>query len=223
VLPNPSLDLKAGQTTLAANDDWDGGADRDQIVAEGRRLNAFDLMDASGDAAMLATLAPGAYTARIFDGSGGQGVALAEFYDRTAADAMDPFTRVINISTRGRVGANDDVLIAGFVVTGAAPKQVLIRGVGPGLAQYGILDHLHDPYIRVVRDGATVAHNDDWAFSNQAGLVEAAFAASQAFALDPASRDAAIVLTLDPGLYTAILSGADGGEGVAIVEVYDLE
>jgi uncharacterized delta-60 repeat protein len=223
VLPNPSIDLKQGQNTIGGNDDWDGGSDRDLILSETRRVGGFGLTAGAGDAALLTTLAPGSYTARIFDPAGGQGVALAEFYDRTPAAAADPYTRALNISTRGRVGAGADVLIAGFVITGSAPKQVLIRGVGPGLARFGITDHLADPFIRVVRQGVTVASNDDWAFSAQRGVVEAAARATSAFRLDPQGRDAALVATLAPGSYTAVLSGADGGEGVAIVEVYDME
>jgi len=223
LLPNPAIDLKQGASTIDENDDWDGGDDRDLILSESRRVSAFSLTDRAGDAALLTTLAPGSYTARVFDPAGGQGVALAEFYDRTPSTAADPYTRALNISTRGRVGVGGDVLIAGFFISGSVPKQVLVRGVGPGLARFGVADHLVDPFIRVVRSGATVASNDDWAFSAQRDVVEAAARATGAFRLDPQDRDAALVATLTPGSYTVILSGAGGGEGVAIVEVYDME
>lgn len=222
-LPDPAIDLKAGQTTIAANDNWDGGSARAEILAEGRRVGAFDLTDGAGDAALLARLMPGSYTAVVFDKTQAQGVVLAEFYDRTVSGAMAPHTRLVNISTRGRVGVGEDVMIAGFVVSGNAPKQVLVRGIGPELARFGVSDCLRDPVIRVVRDGKTVAHNNDWASSGRADLVGAAFRASGAFALDLDGLDSALVVTLDPGTYTVILSGADGSHGVAMVEVYDLE
>jgi uncharacterized delta-60 repeat protein len=223
LLPDPTLGLYRGSKSIGFNDNWDAGADRELVVSEGRRVGTFDLEDGSGDSAMLSSLAAGVYTAIVRDPEGRSGIALAEFYDRTLVHAMNPYNRVMNISTRGLVGSGDEVLIAGFVVTGPAPKQVLIRGVGPGLAHLKVSGYLSDPYIRVVKDGETVAFNDDWAYSDKAGLVEASFEVVGAFGLDPSSKDAAMVLTLPPGLYTVLLSGADGGEGIGLVEVYDLE
>jgi hypothetical protein len=223
VLPHPSISLYSGENSIASNSDWESAPDRDLLVNESRRVFAFDLTPGAHDAAMLATLSPGSYTTQIGDISGGSGVALAEFYDRTPEAQATAQNRVVNISTRGRVGTGDDVLIGGFVVTGRAAKQVLIRGIGSGLDRFGVPNTLKNAYIRVVHNGQTVAQNDDWAYSPQAGLVAAAMTRAQAFAVDPAGRDAALVATLNPGSYTVILSGADGGEGVALVEVYDLE
>lgn len=223
ILPDPVLRLFAGNAEIRGNADWEAAIDRDMIVSESQRVGAFALSSGQRDAALLESIAPGAYTAKLSDSSGGSGVALVEFYDRTFADVAGWRDRVRNISTRGQVGRNDEVLIAGIVVSGSVPKQVLVRGVGPGLSGFGLGDLLVDPYLRVVRAGETVALNDDWGYSEEADLIALASQQAGAFPLDLESRDAALVLTLIPGAYTVVLSGADNGTGVALIEVYDLE
>ncbi|BET67459.1 hypothetical protein ASA1KI_23770 [Opitutales bacterium ASA1] len=223
VLTNPSMALHEGPTRIDGNDDWGDVSDTQLAVEEMGRVGAFDLLPGSPDSLVLSQLAPRAYTAVISGVGGAEGIVLGEVYDRTPAPEFHPYTRLSNLSTRGRVGAGDEVLIGGFVITGTVPKQLLIRGVGPGLIPYGVSGTLEDPFVRVLRDGVTLAQNDDWAFSEQAEYVAAAFARAAAFELDPQGKDAALVVTLPPGSYTVILSGADGGTGVGLVEVYDLE
>jgi hypothetical protein len=223
VLTNPSMALHEGPTRIDGNDDWGDVPDTQWAVEEMGRVGAFDLLPGSPDSLVLTQLAPRAYTAVISGVNGAEGIVLGEVYDRTPAVEFHPYTRLTNLSTRGRVGAGDDVLIGGFVITGSVPKQLLIRGVGPGLISYGVSGTLADPFVRVLRDGVTLAQNDDWAFSDEAEYVMAASARAAAFELDPQSKDAALVVTLAPGSYTVILSGADGGTGVGLVEVYDLE
>jgi hypothetical protein len=123
---------------------------------------------------------------------------------------------LINISTRGRVQTGNDVMIGGFVINGQAPKQVAIVGTGPSLAAFGIANPLADPTLTLVRssDQATIATNDNWqAASNAAALTASGFAPSDAL-------ESAILVTLNPGAYTAILSGVGGGTGVGVIGVY---
>jgi hypothetical protein len=131
---------------------------------------------------------------------------------------------LINIATRGQVETGDGIMTGGFVITGQS-RRVLIRGVGPTLAGFGVFDTLEDPLIRLIPGGATdpIATNDNWGDHAEAAEISTAAAATGAFALESGSADAAMVITLDPGAYTVQLLGADGGTGVALIEVYQLE
>ncbi|BET69483.1 hypothetical protein ASA1KI_44010 [Opitutales bacterium ASA1] len=223
VLPDPVVGLYRGGDRIGENDEWDVGVDRDEIALETARVGGFELEDGLGDAALLVALPAAGYTMQVSDAIGRSGVALAELYDRTDPQGADAAKRLMNISTRGYVGAGDEVLIAGFVIGGPVPKQVLIRGAGPSLAEAGIGNPLRDPHLRLVQDGQTLATNDDWSHSTAAEWIDTAAIVAGAFQFEFDNREAAIVATLAPGAYTVILSGADGGTGVALVEVYDLE
>lgn len=184
----------------------------------------------SRDAAVVTTLNPGVYTVHVWGGDGGSGIALAEIYD---VDSLQPFSsqKMSNISTRGRIGTGDNILIAGFVVNGTTPKKVLIRGVGPSLAfALPAGSTLADPVLQLLRRVpetgafALIRENDNWDIGNDAALVREATAqvgASPAFAAG--SKDAAILLVLPPGIYTAQMSGANGTSGLGLVEVYEVQ
>jgi sugar lactone lactonase YvrE len=135
-------------------------------------------------------------------------------------------SRLINISTRGQVGTGSNVLISGFVVRGAKPKQVLIRAAGPALAAdpFNIAGVLAQPVLTLVNaDQKTVAANTGWANSANADALATVMAQVGAFPFSRSSADSAILVTLDPGTYTAVVSGVNNGTGVAIVEVYDAD
>ena len=132
--------------------------------------------------------------------------------------------RMNNISSRAQTGTGVATHIVGFAVNGPRPKQMLIRGVGPSLANYGVTGALADPALTIFNAaGQTVFTNDNWsdATNNPADL-RAAAQASGAFALAEGSRDAALLLQLDPGTYTAQVSGAGGATGISLLEVYEL-
>lgn len=130
-------------------------------------------------------------------------------------------SRLANLSTRAFVGAGGDLLIPGIVVGGTAPKTLLIRAVGPTLATFGVTNALANPTLAVF-DGATrIAGNDDWGVNPDVAAVTVATAQVGAFALPSGSRDAALLLTLRPGTYTAQVSGVGGATGIALVEVYE--
>jgi hypothetical protein len=132
---------------------------------------------------------------------------------RVSPDAETP---LINISTRGYVGTGADLMIAGFVVRGESPVTVVVTGKGPSLSDYGVRNLLENPTLTLVRqsDQVVIATNDDWQQSPDAAQIAAAgFAPSSRF-------ESAVLVTLPPGAYTALLSGANGGTGVRLVEVY---
>ena len=129
----------------------------------------------------------------------------------------------MNISTRGWVGVGDSILVPGIVVAGN-PRRLLIRGIGPELAvSFGLAsgDVLPDPILTLVdADGITLAFNDDWNLSEDAVTIADLSLQMGAFALTEGSAAAALVIEVPPGVYTARVSDASGGQGVALVEVY---
>jgi len=141
--------------------------------------------------------------------------------------AIDPgfATRssLINLSTRGRVGSGENVLIAGLIIQGLDAKQVLVRAAGPALSPMGVTSFLADPRIRITTlSGAAVAANDNWGDAANATAISAAAAQTGAFAFTTGSRDAAALLTLAPGAYTVIVESVNGAEGIALVEAYEV-
>ena len=217
-LANPSLGVfdSRGDRVLA-NDNWSDVPNLRDLRAATAAQGAFALPEGGRDAAMLVTLPPGGYTVQVAGagtGAAAQGVAIVEVYE---ADA-NPST-LVNLSCRANVGVDDNILIAGFAISGVAPKRVLIRAVGPTLGALGVTGALSDPRLEVVNQatGSTAAANDNWT----ADLANV-FSSVGAFALNPGSTDAAVVATLPPGSYTAKVSGANRGTGVALVEVYEL-
>jgi hypothetical protein len=128
-----------------------------------------------------------------------------------------PVTLFGNLSTRGRVGTGEDVLIGGLIISGSEPKRVLVRGIGPSLGPSGVGDPLLDPTITVFNDQAqVVASNDDWMATQEAEITGTGLAPS-----DP--KESALIASLQPGAYTAVVSGVGDTTGVALVEAYDLD
>ena len=197
---------------LDANDDWDAS-----LAPTFAELGAFALVDGSKDAALRVDLS-GLGTVSV--NGPDEGTVLVEVYD--IGESND--TRLVNVSARNQVGTGGNILIAGFVVSGEDPKNMLIRAVGPELQNFGLTGTLADPLLRVYKQNAAdptnpllVGENDNWS----PGL-RPSFVKTGAFDLTTLSLDAALVITLEPGAYTAQVSGADGGTGQAIVEIYEL-
>ncbi len=213
VLNDPMIELHDQGTggVVATNDDWDPG-----LVSTFAAVHAFAWTEGSKDAALVTTLDPGAYTAVVKGAGGGTGIALVEVYELTSG-GVD--ARLVNISTRSLVGVDDSVQIGGFVIGGSTAKSVVIRAAGPALnASFGLNGVLADPVIELYDQGtgAVIATADDWedAFAPH-------FDAVGAFPWTTGSKDAAMVTSLNPGAYTAIVRGQNGGSGVALVEVYE--
>ena len=204
-LANPTLELHDSTgAMIAANDDWQTSAQVSEIRDSG--LAPTNPLES----AIVATLQPGNYTAIVRGVNNTTGIALVECYelDSTA-------TRLVNISTRGRVGVGDEVLIGGFIVAGSDSKTVIVRALGPSLPLAGALAN---PVLEL-RDasGNLVSSNDDWVNSSQ----QSAIAAS---GLAPSSPlESAILATLSPGNYTAIVRGVNNTTGIGLAEAYDLD
>ena len=144
---------------------------------------------------------------------------MVEVYD---ASAPDNPARLINISNRGEVGVGEKILIPGFVVSGQEPRTLLIRGVGPTLSTFGVKGVLEDPILTISQDGLVIDTNDDWEDVDDPAALTAAMAAVGAFPLVQGSRDAALIVTLNPGAYTVKVAGVGGTSGVALVELYEV-
>ncbi|MES2693923.1 MAG: lamin tail domain-containing protein [Verrucomicrobiota bacterium] len=228
-LADPQLTLKRFDTTTSAyvdvrtNDNWGTPASEVATIASvTTSVGGFALANGSADAAMVVDLPAGQYSAVAGGANNGTGVALVELYDSTASSDA----RLINIATRGFVGTGGDVLISGFVISSEGPKTLLIRAIGPTLASFGVPGALANPQLSISgrATGATsdsvVATNNDW--STDAGAATTAATATQvgAFALAAGSLDAALVVTLPPGNYTAQASGVGNTTGTALVEIY---
>lgn len=223
---NPRLQVfdSAGRLVLE-NDDWSGIETSTAFT----QVGAFALQAGSRDAAVVALLAPGPYTMQITAGTE-TGVVLAEVYDASSAPGSE-IQRLVNISSRGNVDVGDGVLIGGFVISGVTPKRVLIRGIGPGLATFGVGGTLADPNLTVYSGTTMVARNNDWSSPTTidplqpvatAGEVSTAALSVGAFALSGGSKDAAVLVTLAPGSYTAQVNGVGTASGVALVEIYEV-
>lgn len=144
-------------------------------------------------------------------------LALAIAVSHSALAAPFSADRLVNISSRTGVGTDGNVMIAGFVVGGGTPKKVLIRAVGPGLTQFNLGGVLADPILELHDVNGVIATNDNWDPADAVTMSDAG-----AFALTPGSKDAVIVTTLNPGSYTAIVSGVNRSSGISLVEVYDV-
>src|SRR5262249_44299026 len=142
-------------------DNWDstGGA---QLSSTFSRVGAFQFKAGSRDAALLVTLPPGNYTAHVSGVGGTTGVALVEAYDADPDAVTSRTRRLLNISTRGQVGTDANVLIAGLIVTGPGPHTYLIRGVGPtlGKAPFNISGVLTDPFLQLYQGETLLREND---------------------------------------------------------------
>ena len=215
-MSDPQLNLYAGSTLLGANNDWSAdSAIGDSLLAAATSVGAFPLPRPSRDAALLPNLSAGGYTTHVAAAGGARGVALVELYATGPAGTA----RLANASARARAGSGDETLIAGFNLEGASGRTILIRVVGPGLAQFGVAGALTDPQLTLFRGTTRLAGNDDW--EKDSGANAAAFATLGAFALPSGSKDAALMLNLLPGAYTVHATGAAGTTGIVLIEIYD--
>jgi hypothetical protein len=195
VLADPVLEVHDSTGgVIASNNDWQESAQASQIQQSGLAPTS------SLESAILITLSPGNYTAVVSGYGGGQGNGLIEAYELDANS-----TRLVNISTRGRVGTVDEPMIGGLIVQGGTAKKVIIRALGPSLGTGA------NPIA------GALAENDDWANSSQVADILAS-------TIPPVnSSESAIVAMLGGGNYTAIVRGVKDTSGVALVEVFDLD
>ena len=207
-LADPVLELHGpGAFATITNDNW-----RDTQEAEIQATGIPPTNDL--ESAIVATLAPGAYTAIVRGNGNTSGVALVEVYDLN----QDVDSKLANLSTRAFVSTGDNIVIAGFLLGGnSGDDRIVVRGIGPSLTAAGVPNALADPTLEL-RDsnGTLLIANNDWQ-DNPAQAAELTAAG-----LAPTNNlESAIAATLPPGLYTALLSGLNNGTGIGVVEVYD--
>lgn len=209
-LADPRLEIyDASGTQTGSNDSWSS-----DLSTTFSSLGAFSLPSGSKDAALLVTLPAGAGTAHVRGTSAG--VALLETYD---ADSSTANSRLTALSARTLVSSGENVLIAGFAISGSGGKRLMVRAVGPKLADYGVSSSLADPILAIYdSSGVKVAENDSWN-----STLSTTFTQLGLFALTSGSKDAALLVTLPAGAsYTAMVSSNDSTSGEALVEVYEV-
>ena len=208
-LANPVLTLfDSSGVVIATNDDWQTDPGAAEITANGL---------APGnpvESATVQTLAPGSYTVVATGKDSTSGLSLVEAYDLSPESA----SKLANISTRGSVGTGDNVLISGFIVGQVANATVVIRALGPSLASFGVSGTLLNPKLTVYDpNGSAIATNDNWQEDVDAiDITKNGLAPTN-------DLEAAIVLHLPAGAYSTIVQGAEGGSGIGLVEVYDID
>jgi Carboxypeptidase regulatory-like domain len=206
-LSDPTLTLfDGGSNQIGFNDNWMDSPDKQAIID----TTAFPSNDK--ESAIIATLAPGNYTAKVAGAGNATGVALVELYD------LDSFSSstLANISTRGRINQGDNVLIAGYIVGGYKPQRVVVRAIGPSLSQFGVSDALADPFLELHdAQGTIIMSNNDWQDTQKQELIDTTIPPSN-------TKESALVTNLTPGNYTAVVSGVGGTTGVGLAEVYNI-
>ncbi|MEO5961020.1 MAG: PQQ-dependent sugar dehydrogenase [Opitutaceae bacterium] len=221
-LAQPVLTLFNGSQPIASNTRWTTAANSAAIRDAALRVGAFAFSESGADSALLATLAPGDYSAKLTAASNSStGIGLVEIYD---ADTSSTPTsgRLINTSIRAQVGTGAQILIPGLVVGPGAAKTVLIRAVGPGLASFSVSGFLTRPMLTLFAGDEAFRTNTAWNTAPNAAEIRATAARIGAFALAEGSADSALLVTLSPGSYSLHLAGVNNTTGVALVEVYEV-
>jgi hypothetical protein len=217
ILPNPVLTVYQNGSVIDQNSGW--GVNAAEITAVDEQVSAFPLTNtASADAALVSSYATGDFSAVVTDNGSASGNALLELYDATTSSSAGG-PRLTNLSARAGVTASSGMTL-GFVVGGSGSEEVLIRGIGPGLAAFGVTNVLSAAQITLMTSSGTVLDtNAGW--SSNPGLATV-FSQVGAFALTPGSNDAALTDTLPPGNYSVQLTGVNGATGAAMVELYEV-
>jgi hypothetical protein len=203
-ISDPLLELHKPDGTVVVNDNWQQG-DISQIP------NGFAPSDPR-ESVIVATLAPGNYTAVLKGAHGETGVGLAEVYDLDSASAA----QLANISTRGFVNTGDNVMIGGFIVGGSEPTKVLVRAIGPSLTAFGVQGALPATTLELHDANGAVISNQGWRNTQEADITATTIPPSN-------DNEAAILATLVPGNYTAVVRGKNGTTGIGLVEAYNLQ
>ncbi len=229
-LQRPRLDVFDEQgRVIGRSNGWEKSIFAPEQDALFERVGAFPLERGAVDTALLLDLQPGSYTARLAGLDGAIGEGLIELYEDDNRSE-----RITNMSSRVFVGDGESgAAIAGFAVVGPVSKRVLLRASGPALTGFGVAGALVDPWFEVrAADGRVVAGNDDWGIvTGRSGAMEAGtveelsrlMADVGAFPFASASKDAALVVTLPPGIYSLVARGSESGGGVALLEIYEVD
>lgn len=216
------LSVGGGNVSLN-NDNWGTGNDLDYLAELMPRSGASALEEGSKDSVIAGSFPISGYTALIGPNIGeADGIVLAEAFDADD-DRLNSDVRLFNIATRAEVGVGENVLIAGFWVIGGEKANLLVRAIGPGLVNDGVQNAITDIQLRVVDgEGNTVATSDDWGDSPFKDSLVREMIGAGAVVPEEGSKDAATIVTLDPGGYSVVVSGVGGETGVGLVEVFEI-
>lgn len=203
-LLDPTLELHSADGTLiASNDNWKTHLALVTATGVGP--------DDDRESAIVATLSPGSYTAVVRGARNTSGAALVELYDLNPSDSQ-----IANISTRAQVDGTEHPLIGGFIVGGDSNAKLLVRALGPSLAAGGVANALANPILTLYdSDGSMLYQNDDWGRREKQQIIDSGLAPTN-------DREAGIIAMFPAGNYTAVVTGASGGSGIALVEIYSL-
>jgi hypothetical protein len=208
-LADPLLELHSPDGSIVVNDNWSDASNKDTIP------DGFAPADPH-ESIIIADLPIGSsgysnYTAILRGADGGSGVGLAEAYDLTSAAGQ-----FANISTRGFIDTGDNVMIGGFIIGGGEPAKVLVRAIGPSLADQGVVGALSATVLELHDSNGAVLNNDGWRSTQESEIIATTIPPNN-------DRDSAIIETLVPGNYTAIVRGSNGETGIGLVEAYKLQ
>jgi hypothetical protein len=206
-LQDPILELNgAGGDLVTGNDNWPENSNAAEITASGLAPSDHN------ESALLLTVAPGSYTAVLRGRNDSTGTGLVEVYD---LDADGP-AKIVNLSTRGFVLTGDNVMIGGLIITGNESSQLVLRGIGPSLSQFGVPNVLADPLLELHDgNGSLIVANNNWQDMQEVALRDTGLAPSN-------DLESAIFISVTPGNYTAILKSANDGTGNGLIEVYKI-
>jgi hypothetical protein len=204
-IPDPFLELHNPDGSVVTNDNWQEASNAADIPAGFAPGNNLE-------SAIYTTLSPGAYTAIVKGAHDEFGIGLAEVYDFDTASTA----KLSNIATRGFVNTGDNVMIGGFIVGGTEPAKILVRAIGPSLTQFGLQGALQATTLELHDSNGGVISNEGWRTTQESEI--------QATTIPPSNdNEAAILATLAPGNYTAVVRGKNDTTGIAVVEAYNLQ
>jgi uncharacterized repeat protein (TIGR03803 family) len=204
-IPDPFLELHKPDGSVVTNDNWQQAPNVAEIPSGFAPSNDLESI-------IYTSLSPGNYTAILKGAHGEAGVGLVEAYDFDTASTA----KLANIATRGFVNTDDNVMIGGFIIGGTEPANVLVRAIGPSLTQFGVQGALQATTLELHDSNGSVISNEGWRSTQESEI--------QATTIPPTNdNEAAILATLVPGNYTAIVRGKNNTTGIAVVEAYNLQ
>jgi uncharacterized repeat protein (TIGR03803 family) len=204
-IPDPFLELHKPDGSVVTNDNWKQAPNVVEIPSGFAPSNDLESI-------IYTTLSPGNYTAILKGAHGEAGVGLVEAYDFDTASTA----KLANIATRGFVNTGDNVMIGGFIIGGTEPANILVRAIGPSLTQFGVQGALQATTLELHDSNGSVISNEGWRSTQESDI--------QATTIPPTNdNEAAILATLVPGNYTAIVRGKNDTTGIAVVEAYNLQ
>ncbi len=224
-LPDPAIRLRPiGGEVVAQNDNWSDNTSTDTLSATAVSLGAFALMEDSLDAALLESVHGSHFTLELADSTAATGVGLIEVYDANSTISRDA-PELINLSLRAHTAPGDDTAVAGFAIRDplglGRSIRVLLRVIGPSLANYGVSHPLTDPVLKLHNAAGEVIRTiDDWGDDDDPAGLAATMASVGAFTLSEGSADSAVVLDLAASAYTLTATGKGDDSGIVMLEIY---